>query len=114
MRKDYYAVLGVSRAADAATIHSAFRALARRYHPDAGGESSSVKFREALEAYQALSDAACRRQHDLALGETISSPKVIAEPLFDPLRVSGGPVISSNSAFDQVLADIFRVFGSDF
>src|SRR5207253_7177148 len=83
MPKDYYAILGVSRAADSATIHSAFRALARQYHPDVGRGSSANKFNEALEAYHALSDPVRRRQHDIVLGKSTEPAKVTAEPLFD-------------------------------
>ncbi len=82
MPKDYYAILGVTRAADSATIHSAFRTLARQYHPDAGRGSSTSKFREALEAYQTLSDPALRRDHDTDLGKTLPPPNVTPEPLF--------------------------------
>jgi len=89
MPKDYYAILGVSRGADSATIHRAFRALARRYHPDAGTGSSSGKFREALEAYQALRDPARRRQHDIDLGKAVRPIQVQAEPLFASSFVPG-------------------------
>jgi DnaJ-class molecular chaperone len=89
MAKDYYAILGVSRAADSSTIHSAFRALARQYHPDAGRGSSTTKFRDALEAYQTLSDPARRRQHDIDLDETTSSQRIVVEPLFDSGEVTG-------------------------
>jgi curved DNA-binding protein CbpA len=80
MTKDYYAILGVARAADGATIHSAFRARARQYHPDAGAGSSASKFSEAL----ALSDPQLRRQHDIDLGTPTTI--IIPEPLFAPER----------------------------
>jgi len=87
MLKNYYAVLGVSRSADAAAIHSAFRALARQYHPDVGMECSANKFREALEAYQTLSDPDRPHQHDLDLGKSIGRiSKATAEPLFQEHR----------------------------
>jgi curved DNA-binding protein CbpA len=86
MTKDYYAILGVPRAADGATIHSAFRAHARQYHPDAGAGSSAPKFSEALEAYRNLSDPQLRRQHDIDLGTPIRQSKIIPEPLFAPER----------------------------
>ena len=114
MPKDYYAVLGVSRSTNSAAIHSAFRALARRYHPDTGRESSSVKFREAFEAYQALSDPASRRRHDVELSEVMSSPKAIAEPLFDPELASRGPVTSLHSALDEITAEILRLLQCEF
>src|SRR5579871_5654375 len=53
---NYYVVLGIAEDADGDTIRSAFRALARRYHPDAGSGSSVAEFRRALEAYATLSD----------------------------------------------------------
>ena len=61
---NYYVVLGIREDADSDTIRSAFRALARRYHPDAGAESSTAAFRRALEAYETLSDPERRRLHD--------------------------------------------------
>ena len=87
MLKNYYAVLGVARSADAAAIHSAFRALARQYHPDVGRGASAIKFREALEAYQTLSDPGRRQQHDHDLGKSIArASKYAPEPLFQEHR----------------------------
>ena len=51
---DYYKTLGVPRDADADTIKKAFRKLARKHHPDAGGDEA--KFKEINEAYEVLSD----------------------------------------------------------
>lgn len=63
MAKDYYKTLGVNRSASADEIKAAFRKLAHQHHPDkAGGDSA--KFKEALEAYQVLSDADKRKQYD--------------------------------------------------
>src|ERR1700758_4818841 len=86
MTKDYYAILGVPRAADRATIHSAFRARARQYHPDAGAGASAPKFSEALEAYHTLSDPQLRRQHDIDLGTATVKSNVTPELLFAPQR----------------------------
>lgn len=63
----YYDVLGIPFNADEDTIRSAFRSLARRYHPDAGEGSSVERFRQAAEAYETLSDPAHRRLYDLSL-----------------------------------------------
>jgi molecular chaperone DnaJ len=63
--RDYYQVLGVSRDADAATIKSAFRRLARRYHPDTSTEpEAEQRFREIAEAYGVLSDPSRRASYD--------------------------------------------------
>jgi len=63
--RDYYAVLGVPRDADAKGIKDAFRRLARRYHPDASTESDAAeRFKEIAEAYGVLSDPARRAAYD--------------------------------------------------
>lgn len=65
-KRDYYEVLGVERNADEATIKKAYRALAKKYHPDMnpGDKEAEKKFKEASEAYAVLSDADKRRQYD--------------------------------------------------
>ncbi len=59
---NYYEVLGVKKDATADEVKKAFRRLARKHHPDAGG--SEEKFKEINEAYEVLSDAEKREQYD--------------------------------------------------
>ncbi len=59
---DYYDVLGVKKTASADEIKKAFRRLARKHHPDAGGDEE--KFKELNEAYEVLSDEEKRKQYD--------------------------------------------------
>jgi DnaJ-class molecular chaperone len=64
-KKDYYDVLGVSRSASDSEIKSAYRKLARQYHPDVNKEGGSEqKFKEATEAYEVLSDPEKRKMYD--------------------------------------------------
>lgn len=65
-KRDYYEVLGVGRDADDAAIKKAYRALAKKYHPDMnpGDAEAEKKFKEASEAYAVLSDPEKRRQYD--------------------------------------------------
>lgn len=64
-KRDYYEVLGVSKTATEAEIKSAFRKLAKQYHPDVSKEANAAeKFKEAQEAYAVLSDSDKRRQYD--------------------------------------------------
>ena len=65
-KRDYYEVLGVERSADDAAIKKAYRALAKKYHPDMnpGDAEAEKKFKEASEAYAILSDPEKKSQYD--------------------------------------------------
>src|SRR5574344_1620690 len=64
-KKDYYETLGLSKTATDAEIKSAFRKLAKQYHPDVNKEPGAAdKFKEVQEAYAVLSDEARRKQYD--------------------------------------------------
>jgi len=64
-KRDYYEVLGLSKGATDTEIKSAFRKLAKQYHPDVNKEADAeAKFKEIQEAYAVLSDENRRRQYD--------------------------------------------------
>ena len=67
--RDYYKVLGVDRGAADAAIKSAYRKLARKYHPDVNpnNREAEQRFKEVNEAYQVLGDPEKRKKYD-ALG----------------------------------------------
>ena len=63
--KDYYNTLGVSKTASQGEIKTAYRKLARRYHPDVNKDPKAEdKFKEVNEAYQVLSDPEKRKKYD--------------------------------------------------
>ena len=66
--KDYYQALGVSKDATAAEIKKAFRALAKKHHPDSNENDpkAEARFKEVSEAYDVLSDEAKRKEYDEA------------------------------------------------
>jgi curved DNA-binding protein CbpA len=112
---NYYVVLGIAEDADGDTIRSAFRALARRYHPDAGPGSSTVEFRRALEAYETLSDPESRRLYDRQLRACRVRPTVIAQPSaarpkVEPLfasRANRPVTVSRATLFDELFDELF-------
>ena len=64
-QRTFYDVLGVKKDASADEIKKAFRKLAVKYHPDAGGDEQ--KFKEISEAYETLGDEKKRREYDQML-----------------------------------------------
>lgn len=96
---DYYEVLGVRRDADNREIKSAFRGLAREYHPDANPDDPEAedRFKEVAEAYEVLSDPERRRQYDM-FGQRASG-------------AGGGPA-DFGSIFDMFFGDAFSRPGS--
>ncbi len=99
-KRDYYEVLGVSKDADDKAIKSAFRKLAKQYHPDVNkAPDAAEKFKEAQEAYAVLSDPDKRRQYDQ-----------FGHAAFDSMNGGAGYDFSD---FD--FSDIFsEIFGSGF
>lgn len=101
-KKDYYEVLGVSKDASDAEIKSAFRKLAKKYHPDVSKEENAAeKFKEAQEAYAVLSDKDKRSKYDQ-----------FGHAAFD----ANGGYGAGGFGFDDVdMSDILRdIFGGGF
>ncbi|MHB0914249.1 MAG: molecular chaperone DnaJ [Thermoleophilia bacterium] len=102
MKRDYYEVLGVAKTADDKEIKKAFRALARELHPDVNRSDpdAEVKFKEAAEAYEVLSNPENRAAYD-RYG-------------FEGLK-RGGFHDFSQFSFDDIIRSFFgdSVFGGD-
>ncbi len=96
-KRDYYEVLGVDKNADDAAIKKAYRALAKKYHPDMnpGDAEAEKKFKEASEAYAVLSDADKRHQYDQ-----------FGHAAFDG-GAGGGGFDFSGADFGDIFGDIF-------
>lgn len=65
--KNYYLILGISPSAQQEEIKIAYRALAKKFHPDINPGSTLIeeRFKEISEAYNVLSDEESRRKYDL-------------------------------------------------
>ncbi len=99
-KRDYYEVLGVDKSADDAAIKKAYRALAKKYHPDMnpGDAEAEKKFKEASEAYAILSDPEKKRQYDQ----------------FGHAAFEGGAGGGGFGGFDFSGADFSDIFGDIF
>ena len=105
-KRDYYEVLGVSKDASEDEIKSAFRKLAKKYHPDVCKEEGGAeKFKEAQEAYAVLSDKDQRAKYDRYGHAAFNNP-----------GANGGRGGYDFSGFDfsSIFDDLFGGGGSDF
>jgi len=101
--KDYYDILGVSRQATEKDLKSAYRKLARKYHPDVnpGDKGAEEKFKEVSAAFAVLSDPEKRAKYD-------RGGHAAFEPGFDPFQ---GSTIDFQDLGLGNLSDIFELFG---
>ena len=107
MKEDYYELLGVNKNATDDEIKSAFRKLAKQYHPDlhkgADKEEAEAKFKKLNEAYEVLSDKEKRAKYDQ-----------FGHAAFDPAAGAGGYGGYSTGGFGDY-SDIFdSIFGGGF
>lgn len=100
-KRDYYEVLGVDKSADEAAIKKAYRALAKKYHPDMnpGDAEAEKKFKEASEAYAVLSDPEKKRQYDQ-----------FGHAAFEGGAGGAGGFDFSGADFSDIFGDIFGDF----
>jgi len=96
---DYYDTLGVSRNASDKDLKTAFRKLAAKHHPDAGGDAE--KFKEINEAYNTLKDPQKRQMYD-QYGTA------------DPQQMGGNPFNGGNFSFTGDPEDLQDIFGTFF
>ncbi|MGR6330027.1 J domain-containing protein [Sphingomonas sp. XXL09] len=94
---DYYSVLGVPSTASRETIHAAWKALLRQYHPDANhGVDVSARAKEINEAYSVLGRKAARAAYDRSQFRSPAHRAAAGRP-FDPRRAGRRPMRPSPS-----------------
>ena len=98
--KDYYGVLGVEPSAGDAEIKTAYRRLARKYHPDVSKEAGAEdKFKAVNEAYEALRDPEKRKAYDQLRAGGYRPGDQVRPP---PGGFRGGP--GGHPDFDEIFA----------
>jgi curved DNA-binding protein len=107
--KDYYEILGVTRASDADEVKRAYRKLARKYHPDVSKEKNAeAKFKEVQEAYEVLRDGEKRAAYD-QLGRDFRNGQQFRPPPDWGQRFGqpGGQKFSDLNGFSDFFSTLF-------
>ncbi len=107
MTEDYYKVLGVNKKASDAEIKSAYRKLAKKYHPDrnSGDKNAEEMFKKISEAYAVLSDSEKRKNYDM-FGSEKFHQRFSQEDIFRGADFSG--------TFREFGIDFGEIFGGAF
>jgi len=124
-RKDYYEILGVKKNATEDELKKAYRALAKKFHPDKnkGNKDAENKFKEISEAYAVLSDKEKREQYDRLGAEAFGPGGANPFAGFDfsqfmgggrGKRASGGGRRTQTMDFTDIFGDLFGGGGGGF
>ncbi|VEB95714.1 Curved DNA-binding protein [Cedecea lapagei] len=99
--KDYYAIMGVKPTDELKTIKTAYRRLARKYHPDVSKEpDAEARFKEVAEAWEVLSDEQRRAEYDQMWQHR-------NDPQFNQQFHQGGEKSYNAQDFDDIFSSIF-------
>ncbi|MFT6285621.1 MAG: curved DNA-binding protein [Halieaceae bacterium] len=109
--KDYYKTLGVDSEADNKAIKTAYRKLARKYHPDVSDHhDAESQFKEVAEAYEVLKDSAKRAEYDQICQYGGAQQDFHPPPGWQPSDSAGG---DGGSHYQEDFSDFFSsVFGA--
>ena len=111
--KDYYAVLGVNKDASVDEIKSAYRRLAKKYHPDLNKTPEAAeKFKEINEAYEVLSDDKKRANYD-QFGSADGPQFSGGAGGFSDFFGGGSGFSGFGGGFSDIFSDIFSAFGGE-
>ena len=111
--RDYYALLGVPRTADAEEIKRAYRRKARKFHPDVSKEKNAeARFKEVQEAYEVLKDTEKRAAYDQLGANWRDGQQFRAPPGFD-FGGRGGPQGGAHASggFSDFFSSLFGSSG---
>lgn len=111
--KDYYEILGILRNASQQEVKSAYRKLARKFHPDVNKSSDAqTKFKDINEAYEVLGDEAKRKRYDQLGSSWSQGADFTPPPGFEGFNFSNFSNFSSSGSSQGGFSDFFSaIFG---
>lgn len=113
--KDYYEILGVKRDASDAEIKSAYRKLARKFHPDVNKtKEAEGKFKDINEAYEVLGDKQKRQRYDSLGANWQGGQSYTPPPGFENFGFNGGQGYQSFKFNEQDMGGFSDFFSSLF
>lgn len=104
---DYYRILQVSRTCDAKKLETAYRRLAKAYHPDHIETADVVKFNEVVEAYRILRNPEYRHEYDILYNEH-TVVENLESPVFDDVPVEEKNALTDAEAHEKILLTLYK------
>lgn len=111
MKADFYATLGIKRSASHDEVKAAFRTLAKKHHPDHGGDTET--FKKISEAYSTLANPVKRRSYDFdhpATASVYSAPTMTENEFWRKQQRKWAPddatMRAAQKAFDDAMEEM--------
>lgn len=104
---DYYRILQVSPRCDFKKLETAYRRLAKMYHPDHAATADASKFSEVVDAYKILRNAEYRSEYDI-LYKANTNYEDVAEPVLDEVSTEEQNALTDAEAHERILFTLYK------
>lgn len=104
---DYYHILQVSPRCEAKKLETAYRRLAKSYHPDHTETADPTKFSEVVQAYKILRYPQSRQEYDIFYKENTTAEHV-ESPVFDDMSVDEKNALTDAEAHEKILLTLYK------
>lgn len=104
---DYYHILQVSPNCDAKKLETAYRRLAKAYHPDHVDTADANKFNEVMEAYKILRNPKFRQEYDTVY-KLHSNTEQLESPVIDIISIEEKNALTDAEAHEKILLTLYK------